>query len=55
MKAFSDASGIRASGLHVAGEKYIAIKTDDRSVYGKKVCFSLCIYVDLILMNMNSS
>ncbi|KAI3646735.1 hypothetical protein MP228_009663 [Amoeboaphelidium protococcarum] len=44
VKAFSDASGIRASGLHVAGEKYIAIKTDDRSVYGKKgACGTCCV------------
>ncbi|KAI3640767.1 hypothetical protein MIR68_001645 [Amoeboaphelidium protococcarum] len=42
VKAFSDASGIRASGLHVAGEKYIAIKTDDRSVYGKKGACGVC-------------
>jgi hypothetical protein len=37
-KAFSDPSGIRANGLHVAGVKYIALRADDRSVYGKKVC-----------------
>jgi profilin len=39
-KAFSDASGIRANGLHVGGVKYIALRADDRSVYGKKV--SIC-------------
>jgi profilin len=37
-KAFSDPSGIRANGLHVAEVKYIALRADDRSVYGKKVC-----------------
>jgi profilin len=36
-KAFKDASGIRAGGLHLGGLKYIALKADDRSVYGKKV------------------
>ena len=37
IKAFTDASGIRANGLHIGGVKYIALKADDRSVYGKKV------------------
>lgn len=36
-KAFTDASGIRANGLHLGGVRYIALKADDRSVYGKKV------------------
>lgn len=36
MKAFADPSGIRASGLKLAGEKYIALRCDDRSIYGKK-------------------
>lgn len=36
-KAFSDPSGIRASGLIVGGEKYITLRADDRSIYGKKV------------------
>eukprot|EP00158_Paraphelidium_tribonemae_P008176 Partr_v1_DN28501_c0_g1_i14_m73442 putative Binds to actin and affects the structure of the cytoskeleton. At high concentrations, profilin prevents the polymerization of actin, whereas it enhances it at low concentrations (By len=36
-KAFTDASGIRANGIIVAGQKYFALKTDDRSIYGKKV------------------
>ncbi|KAJ3055736.1 profilin, required for normal timing of actin polymerization in response to thermal stress [Rhizophlyctis rosea] len=36
IKAFTDASGIRANGLHVGGTKYIALRADDRSVYGKK-------------------
>ena len=34
--AFKDASGIRASGLHLGGVKYIALRADDRSIYGKK-------------------
>jgi len=33
---FKDAGGLRTSGLHVAGEKYLVIKADDRSIYGKK-------------------
>ncbi|KAL1636756.1 putative profilin ii [Diplodia seriata] len=34
-----DANGIKAvqsSGLHVAGDKYIVLKADERSLYGKK-------------------
>jgi len=27
---------VQANGLHIAGEKYIVIKADDRSLYGKK-------------------
>ena len=35
--AFKDASGIRAGGLFLGGKKYIALRCDDRSVYGKLV------------------
>ncbi|KAJ3109209.1 profilin, required for normal timing of actin polymerization in response to thermal stress [Phlyctochytrium planicorne] len=35
-KAFSDASGIRAGGLHIGGVKYFTLRADDRSIYGKK-------------------
>ncbi|KAI8894928.1 profilin [Globomyces pollinis-pini] len=34
--AFKDAGGVRANGLLVGGVKHIAIRADDRSVYGKK-------------------
>lgn len=34
--AFKDPSGIRANGLHVGGTRYITLKADDRSVYGKQ-------------------
>lgn len=37
LQAFNDASGIRANGLHVGGVRHIALRCDDRSVYGKKV------------------
>ena len=36
-----DANGVKkvqSTGLHVGGERFIVIKADDRSVYGKKVC-----------------
>lgn len=28
---------VQASGLHIAGERFVVIKADERSVYGKKV------------------
>ncbi|KAJ3078649.1 profilin, required for normal timing of actin polymerization in response to thermal stress [Quaeritorhiza haematococci] len=34
--AFTDASDIRANGLHLAGVKYFTLRADDRSVYAKK-------------------
>lgn len=34
--AYKDATAIRAKGLMLGGEKYIALRADDRSVYGKK-------------------
>ncbi|KAJ3126674.1 hypothetical protein HK098_007267 [Nowakowskiella sp. JEL0407] len=36
LAAYTDPSGIRANGLPVGGIKYIALKCDDRSIYGKK-------------------
>jgi profilin len=35
--SFTDASKIRQSGIFIAGDKYFALRADDRSVYGKKV------------------
>lgn len=35
-----DATGVKAvqsTGLHIAGEKFIVLKADERSLYGKKV------------------
>lgn len=28
---------VQSSGLHVAGERFVVLKADDRSIYGKKV------------------
>jgi len=36
INAFKDSSEVLASGIHIQGDKYMAIKSDDRSVYGKK-------------------
>jgi len=33
---FTDASGLRATGIHLGGEKYFTLRADDRSIYGKK-------------------
>lgn len=34
--AFSDQSAARSNGLHAAGERFIFLRGDDRSLYGKK-------------------
>ena len=39
--AFKDSSQVHANGLTIGGDKFFAIKADDRSIYGKKVFFSL--------------
>ncbi|KAA6412885.1 MAG: profilin ii [Lasallia pustulata] len=31
-----DVKKVQSSGLHIAGERYVVIKADDRSLYGKK-------------------
>jgi hypothetical protein len=28
---------VQSTGLHIAGERFIVIKAEDRSIYGKKV------------------
>ena len=28
---------VQSTGLHVAGERFVVLKADDRSIYGKKV------------------
>eukprot|EP01123_Difflugia_compressa_P010740 TRINITY_DN3_c0_g2_i1.p1 TRINITY_DN3_c0_g2~~TRINITY_DN3_c0_g2_i1.p1 ORF type:complete len:127 (-),score=21.46 TRINITY_DN3_c0_g2_i1:198-578(-) len=33
---FNDPSPLRASGMFINGEKYLVLKADDRSIYGKK-------------------
>lgn len=38
-KDTSDVKKVQSTGLHVAGEKFIVLKADDRSLYGKKVRF----------------
>merc|ERR1711974_286962 len=34
--AFKDATAIRSNGFELAGTRYVTIRADDRSVYGKK-------------------
>ncbi|MCJ1399634.1 profilin, required for normal timing of actin polymerization in response to thermal stress [Xylographa trunciseda] len=31
-----DVKKVQSAGLHVAGERYVVIKADDRSLYGKQ-------------------
>ncbi|GAA5837968.1 hypothetical protein JCM11251_006813 [Rhodosporidiobolus azoricus] len=35
-KAFSDPSAVQGSGVRAAGQKFLTLRADDRSVYGKK-------------------
>jgi hypothetical protein len=39
-KDSSDVKQVQSTGLHIAGERFIVIKADDRSIYGKKVRWS---------------
>ncbi|KAF1348831.1 profilin [Delphinella strobiligena] len=32
----ADVKQVQSTGLHVAGDRYVVIKADDRSLYGKK-------------------
>ena len=36
-KDTTDPKKVWGTGLHIAGEKYVTLKADDRSLYGKKV------------------
>lgn len=38
-KDSSEPKKVQSTGLHIAGQKYIVIKADDTSLYGKKVGF----------------
>ena len=33
----ADVKQVQSSGLHVGGERYVVLKADERSLYGKKV------------------
>ena len=32
---------VQSTGLHIAGERFVVLKADDRSVYGKKVSLAI--------------
>lgn len=36
-KDTGDIKKVQANGVHVGGERYVVIKADERSLYGKKV------------------
>ena len=40
-KDTGDVKQVQSTGLHIAGERFIVIKADDRSIYGKKVSLPL--------------
>ena len=31
---------VQSEGIHVGGERFVVLKADDRSLYGKKVLYS---------------
>ncbi|GAN01452.1 profilin [Mucor ambiguus] len=43
VNAFSNADQVRANGIHVAGVKYLLLRADERSLYGKKNSDGVCI------------
>ena len=38
---FSDSGALLGSGIMCEGQKYMTLKADPRSVYGRKVCYTL--------------
>jgi profilin len=36
-KDTADPKDVWTTGLHIAGQKYVTLKAEDRSLYGKKV------------------
>ncbi|KAL1933750.1 hypothetical protein VTP01DRAFT_7840 [Rhizomucor pusillus] len=40
---FTNADQVQASGVHVNGVKYLTLRADDRSIYGKKGADGVCI------------
>ncbi|CAO3609305.1 unnamed protein product [Cunninghamella blakesleeana] len=42
VKNYGDLPKFREEGIHLAGQKYITIKSEDRSVYGKKGADGVC-------------
>ncbi|CAB4252032.1 similar to Saccharomyces cerevisiae YOR122C PFY1 Profilin, binds actin, phosphatidylinositol 4,5-bisphosphate, and polyproline regions [Maudiozyma barnettii] len=34
-KGFDDPSGLQSNGLHVQGQKFMMLRADDRSIYGR--------------------
>ncbi|KAI8592441.1 profilin, required for normal timing of actin polymerization in response to thermal stress [Geranomyces variabilis] len=41
-KGFTDPSGLRASGIYIAGTKYFTLRADDKAIYGKQGQNGLC-------------
>ena len=38
----NDIKAVQSDGLHVAGERFVVLKSDDRSLYGKRVWPGSC-------------
>lgn len=41
VKGYDNAAELQSNGLHIAKDRYVLLKADDRSIYGKKVCVIL--------------
>lgn len=42
LNGFKNPDDVRSSGVHVNGVKYLTLRADERSIYGKKVIFNVC-------------
>lgn len=40
----ADVKQVQSTGLHVGGERFVVLKADERSLYGKKVSFPLLLH-----------
>ena len=47
-KDTADVKKVQSTGIHIAGEKFVVIKADDRSLYGKKAIDSFPSRTDMI-------
>lgn len=48
-----DVKKVQSSGFHVAGDRYVTIKADDRSLYGRKVMRIVYPTVSLEVLTIN--
>lgn len=44
-KGTDGVKSVQSTGLHVAGERFVVLKADERSIYGKKVGSLIRIFI----------